>query len=78
MEPSIDIPAAPPAPDGTLTPLAPQQMTPATCPTCGSGAPYSFVFAVGRIEPRFPSPGVERNSPRSLPGHRPRGRPTAR
>ena len=72
MEPSIDIPAAPPAPNGTLTPvpapeparpvagLAPQQMTPATCPTCGSGAFYSFVFAVGRIEARFPSPGVEK------------------
>ena len=60
MEPSIDIPAAAPGPNGTLTPLAPQQMTPATCPTCGSGALYSFVFAVGRIEVRFPSPGVEK------------------
>jgi PatG Domain len=43
--------------------LAPQQMTPAPCPTCGSApAPQarSFVYALGRIEPRFPSPAVEK------------------
>jgi hypothetical protein len=63
---------APLASNGSLTPvsapeapfpatsLAPQQMTPATCPTCGGGTAYAFVFAVGRIEPRFPSPGVEK------------------
>ena len=60
MEPSIDIPAAAPGPNGASTPLAPQQLAPAACPTCGSAAAYSFVFAVGRIEVRFASPGVEK------------------
>src|SRR5205823_2264315 len=43
--------------------LAPQQVAAAPCPTCApvpaSQAP-SYVYALGRIEPRFPSPGVEK------------------
>jgi hypothetical protein len=43
--------------------LAPQQFAAAPCPTCG-GAPASqsrsFVYALGRIEPRFPSPAAEK------------------
>jgi hypothetical protein len=45
--------AEPPAPDGA-----------ADCPTCGNGvngaAPPSFVYAIGRIEPRFPLLSVEK------------------
>jgi len=50
---------------GSATGLAPQQHAPAPapCPTCG-GAPASqarsYVYALGRIEPRFPSPAVEK------------------
>jgi len=50
---------------GSATSLAPQQLAaaPAPCPTCG-GAPASqarsYVYALGRIEPRFPSPAVEK------------------
>jgi PatG C-terminal len=37
--------------------------TPAPCPTCGTGMTSqerSYIYALGRIEPRFPSPGVEK------------------
>jgi hypothetical protein len=43
--------------------LAPQQSAPAPCPTCGDTAGYqprSYVYALGKIEPRFPSPAVEK------------------
>lgn len=30
------------------------------CPTCGSPPANAYVYAIGRIEPRFPSPGVEK------------------
>ena len=30
------------------------------CPTCGSPSANAYVYAIGRIEPRFPSPGVEK------------------
>ena len=36
------------------------QQPPAPCPTCGSPAANAYVYAIGRIEPRFPSPGVEK------------------
>jgi hypothetical protein len=43
--------------------LSAQQLAAAPCPTCG-GAPASqnrsFIYALGRIEPRFPSPAVEK------------------
>jgi hypothetical protein len=56
-----------PSPENTRSAasLAPQQLAaaPAPCPTCG-GAPASqsrsFIYALGRIEPRFPSPAVEK------------------
>lgn len=47
----------------TVEKSAPQQFAPATCPTCGdpSGTESrSYVYALGRIEPRFPSPSVEK------------------
>jgi hypothetical protein len=40
--------------------LAPQQLAPSSCPTCGSPATSGFIYALGRIEARFPSPGVEK------------------
>jgi hypothetical protein len=43
--------------------LAPQQLAPAPCPTCERppvSQARSYVYALGRIEPRFPSPGVEK------------------
>ena len=38
----------------------PQQLMAAPCPTCGSASANAYVYALGRIEPRFPSPGVEK------------------
>src|SRR5438105_14776440 len=36
----------------------------APCATCGTPgpalSPFSYVYALGRIEPRFPSPGTEK------------------
>jgi hypothetical protein len=36
----------------------------APCPACGTASPvlspFSYVYALGRIEPRFPSPGTEK------------------
>jgi PatG C-terminal len=43
--------------------LAPQQLAAAPCPTCGvapASQARSYVYALGRIEPRFPSAGVEK------------------
>jgi PatG C-terminal len=40
--------------------LAPQQLATAPCPTCGSPGANAFIYALGRIEARFPSPGVEK------------------
>src|SRR6266581_768352 len=45
--------------------LAPQQLAaaPAPCPTCApvpASQARSYVYALGRIEPRFPSPAVEK------------------
>ncbi|MGH2568072.1 MAG: hypothetical protein ACREF9_09685 [Opitutaceae bacterium] len=42
---------------------APSQVDAARCPSCageGAGAPRSYVYAIGRIEPRFPSVAVEK------------------
>src|SRR5215831_6309089 len=54
-------PAPPPAgrAAGALSP----QAGAASCPTCGSGAnggPATMVYAIGRVEPRFPTPCVEK------------------
>ena len=38
----------------------PHQLMAAPCPTCGSPSANAYVYALGRIEPRFPSPGVEK------------------
>lgn len=45
-----------------------QSLSPATCPSCGAAADYSpngsaapsYVFAIGRVEMRFPTLGVEK------------------
>ena len=39
------------------------------CPTCAAGAAAeSYVYAIGRIEARFPNLGAEKNSPRAPDG----------
>jgi len=50
-----------------LTPAMPAAIVrpaqaPEPCPTCGggAGAPASYVYALGQIEERFPSPSVEK------------------
>jgi hypothetical protein len=48
---------------GAAATLAPQQTTSAPCPTCGDAPGYqprSYVYALGTIEPRFPTPSVEK------------------
>jgi hypothetical protein len=45
-----------------------------TCATCGSplafpsegGMPYPYVYAIGRVEPRFPSVGVEKECAQAI------------
>jgi hypothetical protein len=47
----------------TTASLAPQQLAAAPCPTCApvpTSQARSYVYALGRIEPRFPSPAVEK------------------
>ena len=60
--------APPPLPSrensGSAASLAPQQLAPAPapCPTCGpvpASRARSYVYALGRIEPRFPSTGAQ-------------------
>jgi hypothetical protein len=52
--------------DGTVTLPAPEEPLarpgPAACPTCGSSGSgvQSFVFALGSVDPRFPSSSVEK------------------
>jgi PatG C-terminal len=40
--------------------LTPQQLATTPCPTCGSPGAGGYIYALGRIEARFPSPGVEK------------------
>jgi hypothetical protein len=50
------------APPGSVT-APPLQPIPAPCSTCAGAPGYqarSYVYALGRIEPRFPSPAVEK------------------
>lgn len=52
---------APTPPSATRSPVAPQQaLTSTTCPTCAAPPHASFVYALGRIEPRFPTVAAER------------------
>jgi len=64
-------PPAPMSPGGRAPAIISPQGSAGSCPTCGSGVngtgPASLVYAIGRIEPRFPTPSVER-SLRRLPG----------
>jgi len=55
--PPIPLPTPEPTRPASVTP---QQAPPASCPTCAKTSGYAFVYAIGRIEPRFPSPGVEK------------------
>jgi PatG C-terminal len=64
---AIDAPTSVPSrEDNPSAPsLAPQQLAaaPAPCPTCApvpASQARSYVYALGRIEPRFPSPAVEK------------------
>jgi hypothetical protein len=58
METATDTSAA--EPQHRTESLAPQQLAAASCPTCGSPAAQGFIYALGRIEARYPSPGVEK------------------
>ena len=51
------------------TTLAPPLPAPAPCPTCGDASSdhsRSYVYALGRIEPRFPTPSVEKEFAQAL------------
>jgi hypothetical protein len=58
----------PPAPVSSVTRPAASALAPQACPTCGTapaataGTPSapSYVYVIGRIEPRFPKPSVEK------------------
>jgi hypothetical protein len=58
METATDTSAA--EPQHLTESLAPQQLAAASCPTCGSPAAHGFIYALGKVEARFPSPGVEK------------------
>jgi hypothetical protein len=47
---SESLPVAPTQEDASLS----------SCPTCGTMAPPSYVYALGQVEPRFPSLSVEK------------------
>jgi hypothetical protein len=57
-----------PAPIASPARPAPSSPTPLPCPTCGAAPPAnggavstpSYIYAIGRIEPRFPRPSVEK------------------
>jgi len=52
-----------PVSDGLAAPLASVQLAQQPCPTCGTAGvsmPASYVYAIGRIEPRFPRLSVEK------------------
>jgi PatG C-terminal len=63
-------------PSGTLSPArtAVSGVTPQQCPTCGmmpavnagTPTPPAYVYAIGRIEPRFPRPSVEKEFAQAL------------
>ncbi len=38
----------------------PRSPAPEPCPTCGGAVPPSYVYAIGRIEPRFPNLATEK------------------
>jgi hypothetical protein len=56
-----------PAPTTSATKPAAVSLVPQSCPTCGTtpatnggAATTAYVYAIGRIEPRFPRPSVEK------------------
>src|SRR5215467_7435299 len=57
-----------PAPVTSAATPAASALTPQTCPNCGGTtdsnggvtAPPTYIYAIGRIEPRFPRPSVEK------------------
>jgi hypothetical protein len=63
-----DGPAITPVPSATIEPGHSHQVAPATCSTCGAAADSngngatapSYVFAIGRVEMRFPTLAVEK------------------
>jgi hypothetical protein len=65
QEASATTAAAPtrPVADGPVAPPASVQLAQQPCPTCGTAGasmPISYVYALGRIEPRFPRLSVEK------------------
>jgi PatG Domain len=64
-EPSLAVPTASvrPVSDGLTAAPSPPPLAAQLCPTCGSNGatmPASYVYALGRIEPRFPRLSVEK------------------
>jgi PatG Domain len=62
-KPEMVIDAKPAVPSLTLPP--PESTNPGTCPTCSipsvaTARPSNFIYALGRIEPRFPRISVEK------------------
>ena len=60
---SSSVASAPIAPAQSMAPPSPVPAPGPECPTCGAGAPSvppSFVYALGKIEPRFPRVSVEK------------------
>jgi hypothetical protein len=65
-----DASAIRPSADNEIVTTPPSQAGPGTCATCGSAlgpnpegdemATYSYVYALGRVEPRFPSMALEK------------------
>src|SRR5512147_1285967 len=55
--------AVTPATESRVIPTQEETVAPPPCPTCagdGAMAPPSYVYALGRIEPRFPSLSIEK------------------
>ena len=66
---TVNLSSEPPSPVAVSSSVPPptattgSSRTPGSCPTCTGGmaaAPPSYVYAIGRIEARFPSLGVEK------------------
>jgi hypothetical protein len=68
---SDGLPAPPP-------PLSPEQQPCPTCGTPGASMPVSFVYALGRIEPRFPRLSVEKEFAQATGRRKPPTSPTGR
>jgi len=65
VNPATELPPMAPAPPSVPPPGGPTRPSPmpGSCPTCAGGmaaAPPSYIYAIGRVEARFPSSSVEK------------------